>query len=320
MLVPRLLWHICALGLLAHPSVAAVALGTDPTGPNKHAVEINHLPTQANRWPRPFYAIAHRVLTVQGVKDALGHGANALEIDATAFASGWLADHDASPSSAGDTMESMFHAIVHERHGGSNITFVWLDIKNADWCDPADPNVRHCSIAALRDLARRILEPANVRVLYGFRHAGGTTYNLIRDGLDANEAISLNGEAKTVKDLFDANGPSDPRKRVMSYGYNDLPFDFGNCYEPKHYTCTELRRASQSRVFGQVYGRTLLSNQRRFASRLLGDADVDGIVYGLAWTNYTDDPGTRAAFQAVMNWLREHPQQRYLATVRDAPW
>ena len=34
----------------------------------------------------------------------------------------------------------MFVKIVEERESGKAMTFVWLDIKNPDWCDPKVPN------------------------------------------------------------------------------------------------------------------------------------------------------------------------------------
>ncbi|POR38289.1 Phospholipase D [Tolypocladium paradoxum] len=316
----RFRWRISALALLAYHSVTTLVLATGPTGSNEHTIGMIHNLAAPATGPRPLYAIAHRVLTVQGVKDALGHGANALEIDATAWPSGWLADHDASLLSVGDTIEIMFQTIAEERQGGKNAIFVWLDIKNPDWCDPSDSKLRHCSITALREQARQVLEPANVRVLYGFPYAGGKAYDLIRDDLNANEAINLNGEALKVKNWFDSSGPSDPRKRVMSYGYDDLPFEFGNCFEPTYYTCTELRQATQSKVFGQVFGWTLTTDQEQYANKLLGDAGVDGIIYGFRWTNYYDHPGTRAAFRDIKNWENKHPKLRYLAMANNTPW
>lgn len=116
---------------------------------------------------KPIYAIAHRVLTAQGVKDAFANGANAIETDMTAWRDGWYADHDGTLTSYGDKVEVLFKAIADEKRNGKPVTFVWLDLKNPDYCDPNSNKWRHCSIAALQDLARSILQPAGIRVLYG---------------------------------------------------------------------------------------------------------------------------------------------------------
>lgn len=268
---------------------------------------------------RPFYMIAHRVLTVGGVKDAIAHGANALEIDMYAWKKGWWADHDGTPTSYGDTAKAMFEAIAYERNGGKTVTFVWLDIKNPDWCDPSDTKWRHCSVYGLRDLAREILEPAGVRVLYGF-YKVGTGYKAIRGDLNSMEAINMNGKAKDVQQEFVNNGPADKSKRVMSYGYYNLPFEFGNCWEKKYYTCTELRQGAESDTFGQVYGWTSSDDQAWYVDKLLGEARIDGLIYGLKVTYYHDDKDARAAAKDILKWLDDHQDRRYLAAQSDNPW
>lgn len=269
--------------------------------------------------PKPFYVIAHRVLTTEGIKIALKDGANALEIDMYAWAMGWWADHDGTPLSSGDTAREMFETIAQEREAGQTVTFVWLDIKNPDWCDPTNSNWRHCSIDALRDLAREILIPAGVRVLYGFDKVGNA-YKSIRDNLNDMEALNMNGAAKEVQREFTTNGPADKSKRVMSYGYYDLPFEFGDCKEKKYYTCTELRQAVESDAFGKVFGWTSSNSQSWYVDKLLGEARVDGIIYGRKAKSYKEDKDAVEAAQDILRWLEHHKDRRYRAGQDDSPW
>ncbi|KAL8690032.1 MAG: hypothetical protein Q9218_004432 [Villophora microphyllina] len=270
---------------------------------------------------RPFYAIAHRVLTSKGIDDALRNGANAFEIDMSAYKEGWWADHDHAANSWGDSAKDIFNHIAKERQGGKNITFVWLDIKTPDWCDPNDPKWQHCSVGGLRDLARQILQPVGVRVLYGYiLGANSKTYSFIRDGLNGNEAINLDGDPKQALQRFESGGPADRSRRVSSYGYADLPHEFGDCGEEKYYTCTELRQATASGKFGKVFGWTSTIGQGEYVRKELESADVDGIIYGYSNANYDDVPDTRAAANDILDWVRSNPDRRFVATNNNPPW
>ncbi|KAK4139208.1 phospholipase D [Dichotomopilus funicola] len=194
---------------------------------------------------QPFYMIAHRVLTVQGVNDALSHGANALEIDMTAWSDGWI--------------------------------------------------------------------------LYGFYDATSKAYVRIRGNLINEEAINLNGRVEDVAPAF-AKGPEARFKKVMSYGYYNLPFQFGNGHEKRYYTCTELRMAARSHEYGKVFGWTTAAGQAYYVDKLLGEAGVDGLIYGFKMTYYYDHENTRAAAGDIISWVRNHPEKRFMAGKGDFPW
>ncbi|KAI4164604.1 MAG: hypothetical protein LQ342_001917 [Letrouitia transgressa] len=270
---------------------------------------------------RPLYVIAHRVLTSKGIDDALKNGANAFEIDMSAHTQGWWADHDNTGSSERDSAEAIFHKIARERAAGKSITFVWLDIKNPDWCDPNDLAWRHCSVSNLRDLARGILQPAGVRVLYGYiLGANSKTYSFIRDGLNSNEAINLDGNPKEALERFQKGGPENISRRVSSYGYSELPYEFGNCEEENYYTCTELRQAVGSGQFGKVFGWTSTIGQGEYVRKELEVADVDGIIYGYKRDDYYDAEETRSAANDILSWVGSHPDRRFVATNDNPPW
>lgn len=270
---------------------------------------------------RPFYIIAHRVLRVKGIDDALRNGANAFEIDMSAYEEGWWADHDHTTNSWGDSAADIFHKIATERQNGKSVTFVWLDIKSPDWCDPNDPEWQHCSVGGLRDLARQILQPAGVRVLYGYiLGANSKTYPFIRDGLNSNEAINLDGNPKQALQRFENGGPVDKSRRVSSYGDDELPHEFGNCEEDSYYTCTELRQAVDSGNFGKVFGWTSTIGQSEYVRKELGTAGVDGIIYGFKGADYEDATDTRAAANDILDWVRSHPDRRFVASNDNPPW
>jgi hypothetical protein len=287
---------------------------------NAPVVDIDTtLDLNARASKKPFYAIAHRCNNVGAIQRAVNDGANAIEMDLYSEDSGWWASHD-GPSKNGDKARVMFDAIAGHRKAGKPLTFVWLDIKNPDYCDPADPKWWFCSIAALRDLAREVLEPQGVRVLFGFyENWNGNGYRLIRHGLNAKEAVNIDGRSAPLQQEFNANGPADVSKRVLSYGDVNIGNGFGDCTEPgdAHLTCTQLRQAAASHAFGKVFGWTATTGQSSYTEKLMG-VGVDGIIYGLSGGLY--DGAASQAAKELRTSLGKYSGNYYIAGKDDFPW
>lgn len=275
----------------------------------------------------PIYAIAHRVLSAQGVEDAITNGANALETDMRAWhdesGDGWWADHDGVIANRSATASALFEAIAKQRIAGKNVTFVWLDLKNPDYCKLDDPAHVNCSIIALQDLARKILHPAGVRVFFDFSGVIGDAFSWICKNTNTYESIGVEGPAAYVKKVLTGCAFGNRAQHIMSIGYYDydhLPSLFGNCEldEVGHHVCKELREAVESRAFEKVFGWTSSVGQAFYVDKMLGTAGVDGLIYGMG-EDYKDCNVTRAAFKDINDWVVKTPG-RFLAGQDDHPW
>lgn len=304
---------------LAHPFVLALGFNAIPLFQALGDQDILNQapndpdPTVSTSSGRPFYAIAHQVQSVAGIQAAVTDGANAIEIDLTAWKDTWW---------AGNTAEEIFQAIGMLRTQGHTVNFVWLDLKNPDYCDADDVNWVHCSIHELRALTAKYLEPAGVRVLYGFDGStvSGKAYQVIAQDIKDHEALSINGQTADVVQQFRDQGEPEQSRRVMSYGWPDLAVKFGSCDEDDFYTCAELRRASQTEYFGKVFGWTVTAGQDYHVAKLLDVAGVDGLVYGFDKAEYGDHPQTWAAMEMIRVRLERSASKRYLARQEDQPW
>ncbi|KAF7595949.1 hypothetical protein BBP40_004095 [Aspergillus hancockii] len=259
---------------------------------------------------RPTYAIAHRVLRPAAVTAAISHGANALEVDLTAWYFGWWADHDGRLFSAGATARGIFEFIAEN---GYDISFVWLDIKNPDYCRKN----RACSIEALRDLAREILEPAGIQVLYGFfETAGSRGYKVITDTLNANEAVVLSGDTHSVLAWYNTTSATIAAKqRIMDRG--DSWLNQGVDLYP------ELRYGSWERdrgKLGKVFSWTSAEGDSEIIRYLLGEAAIDGFIYGYPAHEYNDESGAKSALQDIIDFVECHPDTHRMASRYDLPW
>ena len=279
-------------------------------------------PQEKTHATRPVYAIAHRVLMTTGVWDALNDGANALEIDMMSNENGWNAQHDIFQSGRGDTAELMFKTIAEARSQGRTVTFVWLDLKNPDWCLPDhEPERKHCTVQDLRDLAAKYLEPVGVKVLYGFYNGREKSLASIAPDLKSFEAINMNGEAQECLDAFNKVATNvDRSKLIMSYGYVKLRASFGDCHEEGYKTCTELRKGHEMNKFGKVFGWTSIQGDAWYVDRLFAEAGVDGIIYGRRLNHYVSSDATKEAAADILNWAKKHPLTHHVATLADAPW
>ncbi|MFD9894699.1 hypothetical protein ACFWY9_35580 [Amycolatopsis sp. NPDC059027] len=283
---------------------------------------------------RPVYAIAHRVDTLDGVRAALKHGANAVEIDMCSWynPNEWRAYHDCS--SAGETRhgpsaDSVFDLIVSEARAGRRLSLVWLDIKDPNYCGE-QPN-RACSVAGLRDKAQK-LTAAGIQVLYGFYEyhggatpdVGGRGWQSLQGRLGKLEGITTTGSLATAQGVYAKHGAGLPNgRRAMDYGDSDIRKGFGNCTEPGYYTCSELKKAAKYRDSGSLaatFSWTTDYNDPWYVDKLLGEAGVNGIIAGWAKdqvTEYNDGWQCSQSIAAIRTWVSRHGATHRMATPGD---
>lgn len=268
---------------------------------------------------KPVYAIAHHVITVEGVKAAAKHGANALEVDVSAWPTlgGWFADHDNMTIwQAGDRLEAVLETIVEEKKAGAPFSFVWLDIKNPDYVkDQSNP----ASMTALRTAARNYLEANGIYVLYGFYSGvkSSAAFKETQADIQSMEAISISGKTNTVLQEFNTYAPNLPvEKRVIDNGLFMIELFF---------ICTlkELQQAAALRDNGLIsntFAWTVTNSQTYYVDKLFGQAGVDGIIYGYRNKRYDDSKRNIQAFESLKGWIESHPQTHRFATTSDIPW
>lgn len=268
---------------------------------------------------KPVYAIAHKVLDNAGVDAALTHGANAFEMDMTAWDDGWWCDHDGTKNSRHASAADQFQHVADKKKAGGNVQWVWLDIKNPNYCDLDDQKWQSCSIKGLQGLARNILEPAGVRVLYGFSSTDGKAFQYVRDGLNEDEAFNEDNSAKqTPQQVKPDYGNIKQSQKIASYGDDDLTKGFGDCTEASWNTCTELKIAEDSKSWGKVFGWTVAQGQTELVDKMFGTAKVDGTIYGHESEMYNNDEWTQGAALSVIGWIDSHPD--YKIADSGNPW
>jgi hypothetical protein len=187
-------------------------------------------------FPEPFYIISHRLLTTKGVRNAVEDGANTIEIDVTPQGDkGWAAEHPGIAGSKGDPLRDLFKTVVDQVPGGREITFVWLDIKDAGLCHHIADRV--CSVLGLQDLLREYLKPHRVKVLYGVSEWAPGSIAALGESIDHNEAVGIDCEVggaltgsldSAVQLLFDVQRNQrveiQKEQRVCTCGLADFVF------------------------------------------------------------------------------------------------
>ncbi|MEU3572942.1 phospholipase [Kitasatospora sp. NPDC036755] len=299
------------------------------------ATTIGTTPAAAADQRHPVYAIAHRVDTLDGVDAAINHGANAIEIDVCAWwnPNEWRAYHDCSSAGEnrlGPSFDSMLDRIVSNADAGRRLSLVWLDIKDPNYCGE-EPN-RTCSVAGLRDKAQR-LTAAGIQVLYGFyEYHGGSTpdvngrgWKSLEGKLGPLEGITTTGTRDQVQSAFAKSGAGFPNgRRAMDYGDSDITKGFGNCTEATYNTCAELKKGAADRAAGRLAATlswTTTYNDPWYVDKLLGDAQVDGIIAGYgAFTGvreYDNSWQCANAVNLVRDWVNRHSGTHRMAAAGD---
>ncbi|PHH66631.1 hypothetical protein CDD81_6468 [Ophiocordyceps australis] len=263
---------------------------------------------------RPIYLIAGSVLESKNIAVALDHGANAIEIDATAWERSWWADQAGNIFSRGDSMEDLLKTIAKLVQQGRYIGFVWLQIRNPDYCNLVTH--RTCAVNGLRDIVHRHLSRLRVPVLYGFPRnynnelvGGGSD---TADNLLPHEALAIQGLSSVVQHSFDDMGLSNERLRVITDGY----FDWATGFWPWR---DDIAQSVKSQAFQRVFAWTYAGGRTDNLDSMM-DTGIDGIVYGFKHTAYYAHTNVRNAAQEIKQWINSHPHRARLATKGDVPW
>lgn len=182
-------------------------------------------------------------------------------------------------------------------------------------CNADDPQWVYCSVTALRDLAREVLQPVGVRALYGFYGTNYeyNTYTRIANDLNSNEAVNLDGELSWAQQGFDNAGPGDTSRRVYSWGNPTISNGFAD-------RVADLTEAASSGKFAKVFSWTTASGDSAYVEQLVDQIKVDGIIYGYSGANYDNSASVRTAFNDVASAVEAASGHNCLATAKDNPW
>jgi sphingomyelin phosphodiesterase D len=287
------------------------------------AVTASASPSSAKNG-RPVWAGGHRVLEKKYIPAALNSGANALEIDLTGRKDKghiWYAQHD--PYGAGDTASDMFDDIARRKRGGSNISFVWFDIKTPNRCKSSIMKENPCSMEHLIKMARQKLEPAGVRVLYGFtrdaysKEAHPTGWeDMKRAGVNSMEAIDFNGKCDQVLKDFSHYAKFVPAdRRIMDYGYFHLDWGFKT-------TKAELAKCVKERNQGKlkrVFSWTVTAARKKETQELLSDVGIDGLLYGRPAKQFENEESPKA-IQPIKDTINNSKGTLRFANTSDVPF
>lgn len=249
---------------------------------------------------RPFYSIAHRCLTKGDIDAAIDDGADAIETDMAAWKK-WYADHDVDGSSEGDTAETLFKHIA--KVGKGKISFVWLDMKNPDWCGK-DAEFQECTIKYLQDLVHDHLTKNDIRVMYEFYDFGSghkdevpykheTTlakspaFKHVRENLNPKEAISITAKFDTAqKDWKEKYQKIPLKQRLYDVGATNMHKDNEELLN-EHMPYLKDAVKQQGKLFNKVFTFTANEDDEKQTKKVM-DAGVDGLIYGNLFHNYGD--------------------------------
>ena len=253
--------------------------------------------------------IAHKRLTTQGVDDAILNGANAVEMDLTAYQEGWWAQH--TGETWHDPLGTLFDHIASKKDEGANIQWVWLDIKTPDAFGVIDG---FGFIQGLQKLVRDKVLPHGVTALYGFAVGSSPASTFVKQSLTSPEAINYDGSnddrsqnvtpKQSIKSLQDVA----ITRRVSLYGWDYLKNSFGDCFESDFYTCTKLRQTKTSKNWATVLGQIAITetSDTNFVNNLFNNAKVDGKINGYSRDMYHNSTDSIAAAKEIQDWIQAH--------------
>lgn len=293
---------------------------------------------------KPIFSIAHKILTVAQLEDALYDGANAIEVDLTAWREGdkgkgdkgaeasmWWMDHNGDGIEFGDPADVLLEAIGEKAGGQDGISFVMFDIKTPNHCEPDEEG---CGMETLVKMARDFVTSKGIRVVYGITtpdDASGTGFEYITQNLDDDTAVRITGKTEDVLDAYEDYGQDIPEsKRIIDYGNaylnaKDGPPEFGDCESDEgDDLCPLLVRAVKARddgLLGKVFAWTVGSSDGDGDKvNSLLDKGIDGLVYGYGMAEYEDSEGTLTALGHINGWVGDHTDTAVHATQDDSPW
>ncbi|WP_219106998.1 hypothetical protein [Austwickia sp. TVS 96-490-7B] len=304
----HLLSSAVVASLLAGAGLAAVAAPANALVPTKG--------------PRPVFAIAHRVTSVEAVDEALNQGANAIHIDAKGISGGMTAVEGNDVRTGGRFVEIILKKIANARKQGKTINFVWLEFHEPHRCTKTPET---CSGKTLRELARNTVEKENIRVVFGFgKGVGGADWKQITEGLNDKEAVSIYGPTDQVIDNFEKHGKHiKPGQRILNFGHSSMKDRAGDCTTPNQQSCYQLKQAAAKRnenKIGNVFGWTTPINHEKKLNDLFTKADVDGVLAVMPSARRTEVPVNKPALSEINKWVKAHPQTHRMAGQEDRPW